>query len=252
MQYNLKYDKIIDIRGGVDMLVFVNKKNVEPHYTVLLAVKYAGWRTKVVFYDPINCLIKMEKMWQSSNNYSKRAFYILKESNEWIKSNKWIGFDWIINEINRRNIFNRHRFSSQSINIAQEKYNELVVDEWNQIESIENIEELKNIAVDFHDAHISKVEKFEDYQVIDFNTTWGCHILLKVYDIQEIELNYNLPNDYDIFEDSTIEVINDNLKFEFNAMFSDEQGNEPINKIICKKAFWKFVVSKCKRYEDED
>lgn len=54
MQYNLKYDKIIDIRGGVDMLVFVNKKNVEPYYTVLLAVKYAGWRTKVVFYDPFN------------------------------------------------------------------------------------------------------------------------------------------------------------------------------------------------------
>lgn len=26
------------------MLVFVNKKNVEPYYTVLLAVKYAGWR----------------------------------------------------------------------------------------------------------------------------------------------------------------------------------------------------------------
>ena len=36
------------------MLVFVNKKNVEPYYTVLLAVKYAGWRTKVVFYDPFN------------------------------------------------------------------------------------------------------------------------------------------------------------------------------------------------------
>ena len=70
------------------MLVFVNKKNVEPYCTVLLAVKYAGWRTKVVFYDPFKCLIKMEKMWQSSNNYSKRAFYILKESNEWIKYKK--------------------------------------------------------------------------------------------------------------------------------------------------------------------
>lgn len=35
-------------------------------------------------------------------------------------------------------------------------------------------------------------------------------------------------------------------------MFSDEQGNEAINKIICKNAFWKFIVSKCKKYEDED
>lgn len=83
------------------MLVFVNKRNVESYYTVLLAVKYAGWRTKVVFYDPFNSSIKIEKMWQPSNNYSKRAFYILKESNEWIKSNKWIGFDWIINELGR-------------------------------------------------------------------------------------------------------------------------------------------------------
>ncbi len=234
------------------MLVFVNKKNVEPHYTVLLAVKYAGWRTKVVYYNPFDSSIKIEKMWQPSNNYSKRAFYILKESNEWVKFNKWIGFDWIINEINKRNVFSKNRFSSQSINIAQKKYNELVVNEWNEIESIENIEELKNIAIDFHDAHISKVEKFEDYQVIDFNTTWGCHILLKVCNIQEIELNHHLPDDLDIFEDSTIEIINDNLIFEFNAMFSDEQGNEPINKIICKKAFWKFVASKCKRYEDEE
>lgn len=31
-----------------------------------------------------------------------------------------------------------------------------------------------------------------------------------------------------------------------------EQGNEAINKIICKKAFWKFVASKSKRYEDEN
>ena len=75
------------------------------------------------------------------------------------------------------------------------------------------------------------MEKFEDYQVIDFNTTWGCHILLKVCDIQEIKLNYNAPNDYDVFVDSTIEIKNDNFIFEFNAMFSDEQGNEAINKI---------------------
>ncbi len=114
------------------MLVFVNKKNVEPHYTVLLAVKYAGWRTKVVFYDPFNDLIKVEKMWQPSNNYSKRAFYILKESNEWIKSNKWIGFDWIINEINKQNVFKKHKFSSQSNHMAREKYNWLVVNEWNE------------------------------------------------------------------------------------------------------------------------
>ena len=134
------------------MLVFVNKNNVEPYYTVLLAVKYAGWRTKVVFYDPFNRLIKMEKMWQPSNNYSKRAFYILKKSNEWIKSNKWIGFDWIINEINKRNVFKRNRFSSQSINLAQKKYNDLVVNEWNEIKSIKNIEELKDVAIDFHDA----------------------------------------------------------------------------------------------------
>lgn len=234
------------------MLVFVNKNNVEPYYTVLLAVKYAGWRTKVVFYDPFNRLIKMEKMWQPSNNYSKRAFYILKKSNEWVKSNKWIGFDWIINEINKRNVFKRNRFSSQSINLAQKKYNDLVVNEWNEIKSIENIEELKDVAIDFHDAYISKVEKFEDYQVIDFNTTWGCHILLKVCDIQEIKLNYNAPNGYDVFVDSTIEIKNDNFIFEFNAMFSDEQGNEAINKIICKKAFWKFVASKSKRYEDEN
>ena len=236
----------------MDMLVFVNKKYVEPYYTVLLAVKYAGRRTKVVFYDPVNGLIKMEKMWQPSNNYSERAFYILKGSNEWIKSNKWIGFEWIINEINKRTIFKRHRFSSQSINIAQEKYNNLVVDEWNEIKSMENIEELKNVAMDFHDAHISKVEKFEDYQIIDINTTWGCHILLKVCGIQEIELNYDRPKDYDIFVDSTIEIINDNLVFDFIAMFCDENGNEAINKIVCKKAFWKFVVSKFKRYEDEN
>ena len=234
------------------MLVFVNKRNVEPYYTVLLAVKYAGWRTKVVFYDPFKGLIKIEKMWKSSNNYSNRAFYILKESNEWIKSNQWIGFEWIINELNKRNIFKRHRFSLQSIKIAQEKYNNLVVNEWNEIKSIEDIENLKNLAVDFHDAHISKVEKFEDYQVIDFNTTWGCHILLKVSDIQEIELNYNLPNDLNIFDDSTIEIINDNLIFEFEALLSDEQGNLAINKIVCKKAWWKFVVSKCKNFDDED
>lgn len=107
---------------------------------------------------------------------------------------------------------------------------------------------MKNIAIDFHDTHISKVEEFKDHQVIDFNTTWGCHILLKVFDIQEIKL----ITDYHVFEDATIEIINDNFIFELNAMFSDEQRKEIINSIVCKSAFWKFVVSKCKRYEDED
>lgn len=234
------------------MLVFVNKKNVEPYYTVLLAVKYAGLRTKIVYYNPIDEYIKIEKMWQSSNNYSKRAFYILKESNEWKKFNNWIGFDWIINEINKINIFKIHKFSSQSNNIAKEKYNMLVVNEWNEIKSIGDIDDLNNIAIDFHDAYISKVEVFEDYQVVDFNTTWGCHILLKVCDIQEIKLSYHLSNGYDEFSDATIEILNGNIKFEFNSMFSDENGNKAINKIVCKKAFWKFVVSKCKRYEDDD
>lgn len=34
-------------------------------------------------------------------------------------------------------------------------------------------------------------------------------------------------------------------------MFCDEEGNEAVNKIICETAFWKFVVSKCKKFEDE-
>lgn len=233
------------------MLVYVNKKNIKPYYTVLLAVKYAGLKTKVVYYDPFDHSIKLEKMWQSSNNYSKNAFYILKESKHWIKNSKWSGFDWIIKEINSFGLIGRKKFSAQSINNAKQEYDKLVVNEWNEIKTIEDIKELKNIAVDFHDAYISKVEEFEDYKIIDFNTTWGCHILLKVCDIQEIELNYKLPNDYDVFIDSTIEIINNNLSFEFNAMFCDEEGNEAVNKIICETAFWKFVVSKCKKFEDE-
>lgn len=45
------------------MLVYVNKKNIKPYYTVLLAVKYAGLKTKVVYYDPFDHSIKLEKMW---------------------------------------------------------------------------------------------------------------------------------------------------------------------------------------------
>ncbi len=242
----------MNVIGVEIMLVYVNKKNYESYYTVLLAVKYAGWKTKVIYYDPIHHSIKMDKMWQSSNNYSKRAFYILKESKDWIQSKKWIGFDWIIREIEHLNIFTKNKFSLQSINTTKQLYENLIIHEWNEVKTIEDIENLKNVAIDFHDAYISKVENYNEYEIIDFNTTWGCHILLKVSDIEEIELNYPSDKNYDFFADSNIEIINNKLSFVFNAMFCDEQGNESVNKIICKSAFWKFVVSKYKNYTEED
>ena len=62
-----------------------------------------------------------------------------------------------------------------------------------------------------------------------------------------MELNYKLSNNYNvILDDSNIKIINNNLSFEFYAMFYDESNNEIINRIICKTAFWKLVVLKHK------
>lgn len=214
---------------------------------MLLAIKYAGWKTKVAYFNPYDNLIKIEKMWQPSNNYSKRAFFILKGSKNWITSKKWTGFDWIIEELNHLSIFNKNIFSKKSISKAKKEYDKLIVNEWNEIKTLEDIEDLKNLALDFHDAYISNIEEDKNCKTIDFDTTWGCHILLRVCDIQEMELNYKLSNNYNvILDDSNIKIINNNLSFEFYAMFYDESNNEIINRIICKTAFWKLVVLKHK------
>lgn len=234
------------------MLVYVNKKNIKPYYTILLAVKYAGWKTKVVYFNPFNNSIKLEKMWQSSNNYSKRAFYILKESKDWVENNKWIGFDWIIKEINNFRLFGKNKFSIQSIINASNEYKNLIINEWNEIITLEDIESLKNIAFDFHDSYVSKIEEYDNYKIIDFNTTWGCHILLKTYNIREINLSPKQPKYCNIFMDSNIEILNNNIVFKFNSLFCNENKNNDVSKIICETAYWKFVVSKCKKYKDED
>lgn len=227
------------------MICYINKQNFPCVTSVVLAIKYKGWRTLVCYYDPFEKRVKIEKFWQPSNNYIKRGFYVIGEDEVFTSSRGWNGYDWVLNEIPR--LFPRAKKFSSAINDKAralfEKHN---VKEWYDINDQKSIKAFTEASMYLHDSSIERISEEDGKTQIIFDTSWGNYILLEAEGctIEGVESGEE-------YNDTNVEIKEGKIHITIDKMFCGDE-DDYCAKIIASKISWKMIISEQKEYRREE
>ena len=145
--------------------------------SVVFAFIKRGWWSKVVVFNREGTALEVVEMW----TLPKRNVFIYNYEREadWIVKRKVEGYDWILKNMSDR--FNKIDITETAI-LDKCKALQAKVDprEWFEINDQDDITGLMACACGFHDAYIIKIYAESDKRYINFDTTWGCHILLEL------------------------------------------------------------------------
>lgn len=230
------------------MITYCNKKDIEPFYTIVLAIKSCGSKSLVCFYDPHDNRIKIERLRQKSNNYENIAFYLIpSDGDAFIASGQWEGFDWIIDKIPRL-YPQRKKFDETTTQTAKELYKTINIPEWFEVLDTKSGNNLLDIAGYFHDSYIYSISDIKDGKRIIFDSTWGFYIVL---DCEGIELDVlNELSKVEFFIDADINVLNEGIFLTLYKVIENIENAEIV--IKCKKMKGKLIISKLTRKDKKN
>ena len=227
------------------MICYINKQNFPCVTSVVLAIKYKGWRSLICYYDPFEKRVRIEKFWQPSNNYIRRGFYVIGEDEVFTSFRGWNGYDWVLNEIPR--FFPRTKKFSSAINDKAralfEKHN---VKEWYEINDQKSIKAFTEASMFFHDSSIERISEEDGKTQIIFDTSWGNYILLEAEGctIEGVESGEE-------YNDTNVEIKEGKIHITIDKTVCDDEDNY-CAKIIASKISWKMIISEQKEYRWEE
>lgn len=231
------------------MRAFVNIKGRAPYYTVALAIRSKGWKSKIAYYDPQDGDIKITRFWQKANNDPYRAFYLFDSPKDLYSERGWAGYEYIVKEICAFKPFRKRKFSLAALAMVKRAYQALEEKEWYPLDAEKDVESMLSVALGFHDARLENLSKTNEGYLLDFDTTWGCHILLTISGVQ----NEGKTFSNSVFCENLETMVYDGcevtfqegfLRFCFTELYSlsDCECVEAPS-FVCESAAWKFVLS---------
>ncbi|MCQ2798577.1 MAG: hypothetical protein MJ220_01670 [Bacilli bacterium] len=227
------------------MICLINKRYLPCVSSIVLAVKYKGWRTLVCYFDPFDKKVKIEKLWQLSNNYINRGFYLIGEDDNFVSNRGWFGYDWIINEI--PTLFSKLKKFSADINSkANRLFEKHVMKDWYEIVDKKSSTSFLEASMHLHDSSIKAIKIKDNKTLVLVDTSWGNYVLIQAEDC----LIDNVLDD-DVYNDACIEFEDNKISIVMNKMF-DDGSHDCIAKITASKVFWKIIISNKTDYGREE
>lgn len=221
------------------MIVFVNKRNTEPFYTVALATNYHCRNPRIAYYDPRNDCIRIEKILQKSNNYERRAFYTIgKQKDGFAAQGKWTGYPQIVRNIRRR-FADKTKFDAETTRTARELYRTTDFKERYEISDQTSADDLLSTAGYFHDSYLCSVTDIENGKRLLFDSTWGFLIEL---DCRDVDADWADACSTELFFDAEIALKDGDVRLILEKGYIKSEDESPSVTITCKHMQWKFAI----------
>jgi hypothetical protein len=148
--------------------------NSKIYYSVVFAVQYKGWSSKIIAFDETYTRLVVIDYW------SKKGINIIftdYSHDDWeINTDNFKSY-WDINNI--FSIVKKQKYSKEMLEEAKKIQSRIVCDKFISLSNSNDIEALTSSSLEFHDSYTVKLEAKDDNLKILFNTTWGSYIYLE-------------------------------------------------------------------------
>lgn len=176
--------------------------------------------------------------------------YDAKKEDGWIVKRKIEGYDWVLKNISEglfKTVINEAKIWDRCKALQSAVYPR----EWFELNDQDDISGLMVCALDFHDAYVRKIYTESDKQCINFDTTWGCHILLELDGSVETNLFKNFGNCTTEDGKNYLAILDSSMFFENGLIYwvDDESVTSGINVkdsehyyFCANRVKWKLII----------
>ncbi len=191
------------------MIAKIKGKN-SVYESVVFAINYSGWNTKIIAFDESYTNLISIKYW--GKNGKINVLITNYDCSSWKINTKEFKSYWNIKNIFR--LANSQKLDLEILTEAKMMQTTFITSEWNCIKSNDDCDSILSSSLGFHDAYVEKIESCENTCKLFFNTTWGSYILLECTDVFNNTLDLN-----NSFFACTVEIRENKIHFNFVGMY---------------------------------
>lgn len=234
----------------LNMIAKVRSEN-ELYDSIVFAIYKKGWASEVLVFNRNYTALQFVKIWIPDRN----VFIYNAEKNGWIIKKKIEGYDWILENVNRK--FFKTKINEAILDKCKELQATVNECEWLDINNKIDVDGLIYASLDFHDSYIKNMYTDNGKQYIHFNTTWGCEILFEL----DGKVKTNLFKHYGAIakDNEYSEIFESAMFFQDNLIYWVDDGSvtnaDEIQKknsryFYAEKVKWKLIIDDIKIWCD--
>ncbi|MBR2312875.1 MAG: hypothetical protein IKA46_06270 [Clostridia bacterium] len=222
----------------------IKNKDASTYVSPIFALKYAGWKSEAIVFDETFTQIKKLHIWNTGIGIHRNIF--LLENDYGFDKKDWAGLDWVIND---KKLFKALRFgknaSTDLFSTFKNYTRKIELPDHFELKTDKDIFSLEEVSMGFHDSLICQYTEIGNDIIVEFDTTWDCHITVTFEGVIEADFKEKvgqiLDSEIKKNEDGFTFTVTDGFAGWIDGCDYDAEMGEPY--IKCKKIFWQIEIT---------
>ncbi len=224
------------------MIAYIKNSSGQLYASPIFAEIGRSWDIKSVVLNENGDNLILLPYVKNKNKLSNFNYYYIDETIEdgWITKKNISGFSEIINnKAILKEIRHSKNISIESFECVKLYNLPLQLITKFAIKNEQDIAKFNTVSWGLHDSYIEKIDKTDNNIVINFNTTWGKHIIITFGGVKEIKALENI----NCILNSELKFDNKNIIWNVIDMISNydyDENEKPY--IVAKSAIWELLI----------
>lgn len=221
----------------------IKKKDGSTYVSPIFALKYDGWNSEAIVFDETFTQIRKLKLWKTGIGIHRNIFVI--ENDYDTDTGSWAGLDWVIND---KALFKALQFekaaSTEDFPLFKQYRKEITIPDHFELKTDKDIFSLEEVSMGFHDSLIRQYTETGNDIIVEFDTTWECHITVTFEGVIEADFKEKvgqiLDSEIKKNEDGFIFTVTDGFAGWIDECDYEAEMGEPY--IKCKRIIWTIKI----------